>query len=226
MFQLFRLLPAAAQWAEKPESVQQLDICWPLGLLASEQPAEYCYRRRKAWVLDHQIPPTLPDPTMPFVTNPLVYWVNPNTGLRVDGRCGVAAATRKTVALWPLSVEPWVASAQRIHRLLPPVDPACPDAAVQRQAMLRIVGIDPDSSLRAAAPGKLPLVNLRAQGATGRTSWYIDGQLRYTAAAATVVSHRFRWPGQHQIVAIDAAGNLDELTVDVLGNGVAQVGEN
>ncbi len=219
MFQLFHLLPAGqAQLPAKPDSVQQKVICWPLGLAADGTPAEHCYRQRKAWILDQQIPPTLPDLRNPFAINPAVYWINPATGLRVDGRCGLAASVRKTAALWPLAVEPWVLPTQRVSHLLPPLDPACPASAGQLRATLRIVGVENHSSLRAAAPGKLPVVNLRAAGATGRTSWYIDGKLAYTTSAGTVVSHPFRRAGRHQIIAIDEDGKLDKVEVEVLAS--------
>lgn len=221
LFQLFHLLPGGADGGvTKPDSVQQVTICWPLGLAAENQSADHCYRKRRAWILDQQIPPTLPDLRSPFVTNPAVYWVNPATGLRVDGRCGLTTAERKTAALWPLAVEPWVLSAQRINRLLPPADPACREPPMPIRAALRIVGVEPGSSLRAAVPGELPVVNLQASGAAGRTSWYIDGRLSYTTAPGSVVSHRFRRAGPHQIIAIDDSGNSDKVDIEVLDNRV------
>ncbi len=219
LFQLFRSLPQRTQRSvERPPSVTQVEICWPLGTAADAQPAEGCYRRRKAWVLDGQIPPTLPAPQARYRQNPVSYWVNPASGLRVDARCAVAGAQRRRVALWPAAVEPWVPRSQRLAALLPPFDPACRRPLETTGVRFRITGIEPDARLRAATAGKFPTVNLKAEGGSGRVGWYVDGRRVFEAAAAAVFNYRFGRAGQHQIVAIDAAGNIDRIEVEVLAN--------
>ena len=220
LFQLFQSLPEGTRRSiGRPDSVTRVAICWPLGTVAAGQPEAWCHRRRLAWVLDGQVPPTLPAPGAAYRQNPVTYWIDPRSGLRVDARCGVDGAERRQAALWPAAVEPWVPRAQRAAALLPPPDPACgigPDDL----APLRIAGVESGARLRAARVGRLPAVDLKVEGGSGRIEWYVDGVRRQAADAATVFSHRFMRPGRHQIVAIDAAGRIDRVEVEVLANRV------
>ena len=218
MFQLFRLLPpASGASVTRPESVSEEMICWPLGTAAATQPEAHCRQRRDALILDGQIPPTLPDPRAPYQPNPLRYWIDRQTGLRVDGRCGVADPMPKSIALWPAAVEPWLPRSERAAARLPRTDPRCPEPIDATRGRLRITGVEDGSLLRAAAAGELPTVNLATTGASGKVHWYIDGKPAYNVGAFAVVAHRFASAGHHQIIAIDDAGKVDGIEVEVLG---------
>ena len=41
-----------------PAGVAEIEICWPLGIGADQQPSALCQRRMKAWTLDGAVPPT------------------------------------------------------------------------------------------------------------------------------------------------------------------------
>lgn len=219
MFQIFRLLPAPASTEDdRPANVEKVTICWPLGTALDQQPTSTCHRQKKAWVLNHQIPPTLPDPAEPYQSNPVTYWINPRTGRRVDATCPVAQRVSRTVALWPVSVEPWVPASQRAAARIPPSDPACPEPLPRIGARLRIVGLQPGSRLRSPDPGKWPVVKLKTRGGNGRIHWYIDGRSAGSYPAGAAITPAFTRAGEYQIVAIDDQGASDKLSFVVLGN--------
>jgi penicillin-binding protein 1C len=218
MFQLFQSLGGAGiQHASQPDSVVKITICWPLGTAAALQPPQHCRQKREAWVLGQQIPPTLADRNAPYLSNPVSYWINPATGLRVDARCRVDTPLHQSIALWPAELQPWLPRSQRTATLLPATDPTCPGPLTQPQARLKILGIQQDSQLRSPRPGQWPAINLKAQGGTGWIDWYINGRHQYHTGTQTVISHAFTQAGNYQIIAVDGGGNVDKVELSVLG---------
>ncbi len=198
----------------RPEKVELATICWPLGTAANEQSKNYCQIRHRAYVIDGLIPPTwhqLDDND--WQGNLMSYWVNTETGLRVNAHCGVEKIEQRQVALWPKVLEPWIPRYQTRRNLVPKTDPACPHRVVGPSGSLQIAGIQPDSVYHSADPVTPPSLNLKALGGQGRLHWYINGRPSYGASPTKVIPFALERRGRTQILVIDEAGNVDKVEV-------------
>jgi len=219
MFQLFNTVDQTeSSFPQPPKSVQQEQICWPLGIAKQAQKKEHCQREKKAWILAEQVPPTI-DPSQESISiNPLSYWVNRDTGLRVEAACKVDNPEKKSVALWPQALDPWLARENRRFNLLPGVDPSCSKIQTSVFSKLQIVGVSADSILRASAINELPTINLKTLGAAGKVNWYINGEHRYKTHPEAVLPHKIKVAGAVEIVAIDSSGARDRIHFRTIEN--------
>ncbi len=210
MHQVFRQLPHE-DYAEpaRPAGVGEETICWPLGLPAERTPAGHCAEPRTAWILDHTVPPTWSDGP-----NPVTIWVDPATGLRVNPGCTRAPAESRTVALWPASLEPWLPGQRRRHSLIPELAPWCTEDTPLWVETPRIRGLEEGSRLTPPLDGSTwPLATFSALGGLGELTWYVNGEPRYISKANQPVQHTFDRPGRHEVVVIDAQGQMDRRVV-------------
>jgi penicillin-binding protein 1C len=214
-----------------PASVSAQDICWPLGLAASQTDPVHCLQHRTAWTLDGTAPPTLPDRVN---RTGLVEtaWVNTRTGQRLHPGCAPDGTDLKAMpwARWPTLLQPWITPAQRseVERL-----PLATPCAAQQSApsrSLRIAGLDNHSVLH-AVPGRNQLaVPLQALGTQDAVHWLLDGQWVGTTqnAAVTTTPHtladqapgpvlllRLGQPGSHALTAMDGAGRYGQVVFSV-----------
>ncbi|MCJ8272113.1 MAG: hypothetical protein MJK04_22290, partial [Psychrosphaera sp.] len=204
---------------EQPDNVEQVDICWPVGIRAGLTPdeREHCHVKHKAWVINEMIPATWHGAEADnWQPNPLPYWVNDKTGLRVNAGCEVADKQQKFAPLWPKVVEPWLVRQYQKNNQLPGFDPACKNQIAGADNSLQITGITSGSIYRTASnSAQLPSLSLQAIGGSGQRHWYINGELKYSANHQQVIPHPLSVPGEHQLVVIDDAGNVDKVTVFV-----------
>ncbi|HEX5785723.1 MAG TPA: penicillin-binding protein 1C, partial [Burkholderiaceae bacterium] len=172
---------------QPPPDVVAQDICWPLGLAATATNATHCMLRRQAWTLQGTAPPTLPDRLSP--TGLLdTAWVDlrdarhpvrlrpgcsPAAGLGPQGRTGSARVQSVTYARWPTLLQPWISRELRseVERL--PLGPACRGEAPSRS--LRIVGLDPHSTLHPTPGQQAVKVQVHALGSAEAVHWLLDG---------------------------------------------------
>ena len=111
-------LQLRAETITQPASVTQQEICWPLGIPTPS--SEQCHQGHTAWVLDETLPPTWHQgDNDTWQENPMSFWVNAVTHLRVNKHCGLNDQSiiqqKKVVALWPKILEPWLAKNLRRH---------------------------------------------------------------------------------------------------------------
>ncbi len=200
---------------EQPQSVKQIDICWPLGIVS--QSASHCHVKHKAWVVNDTIPATWHGAeTDNWQSNPLPFWVNTKTGLRVNAGCVVKNKQQKFAPLWPKVLEPWLAAQYRKNNQLPGFDAACEGIIATADNSLQITGIADNSIYRTASnSAQLPSISLQAIGGSGQRHWYINGELKYSAKHQQVIPHPLKLPGKQQVIVIDDAGNVDKVTVFV-----------
>lgn len=224
LFDVFHALPRreAAPPRPRPSSVTWEEICWPLGERAAMTAAEHCHVRQQAWILNGQVPPTLPHPERAdWSAGLLTYWVNPATGLRVTAACPVAQRTMRQVARWPLELLPWLPSALVARQTLPDFDPACPPASrYPSSPALYIRSLDDSTRLFLPKPqaGNQTEVAvwLQAEGGEGAYYWLVDGTLVGVDAARQGLRHTFRQTGDYTITVFDQAGSAAQVTVRVV----------
>jgi penicillin-binding protein 1C len=209
--------PADTQPAVPPEQVAQQAICWPLGVAFDATQADLCHEKRDAWVIDQVIPPTLPsleDQTFEplLVTVP----IDPRTQQRVLADCAPAQTQTRAIARWPTLAQPWLSAAQRRRSAMPELAPGCREPAALTQS-LRIAGVVPGAVLR-RAPGAndAPGLDLRALGASSPVRWLVNGRWVGETEPRIPLNYRFEQPGEQVIVALDARGHYDRISVRVL----------
>jgi penicillin-binding protein 1C len=195
----------------RPDSVQAVAICWPLGRAEAVTPPGHCLQRRSAWTLDGAVPPTLPDRLRP---DGLVEAAWTHEGQRVRPDCA-AAAERHDIARWPTLLGPFLDAAQRDPVELLPWRPGCAPTA-PRGGALRIVGVEPGSLLR-PAPGQagIPL-RVQAVGASAGVTWLLDGRFAGASDQAGALQLlTLARPGPHALTALDGRGRWVRVDFEV-----------
>lgn len=201
-----------------PAVVARLDICWPLGRAAETTPPAQCHRRREAWALAGQVPPTLPERgARQWGEGALAIRVEDGSGLRLSAGCDGRGASRlRQVARWPGLLTPWLTAAERQASGIPPLAPGCAPDALASLESLRIEGPADGSTLR-RAPGSArpPTLRLRALGTRSRVAWLVDGRLAGETLAGAGWTLRLDQPGEHRVTALAETGAWDELRLRV-----------
>lgn len=219
MFSAFDLLQdSSVSGLNMPPGVEQVEICWPLGIARSAQPASSCQTIKKAWVVDGVVPPglrTLSEKSDWF-ENPYPFWVNPKTGLLVDSSCKIEPIEKRQVALWPKKLEPWIARKYRRESVIPLSDPACPHPVKLDAGEIRITGVKHNSVFRAAGSSdKAPVISVKAIGGQGTQQWYLNGELIKVTSSSQSLSIELKQPGAQQLAVIDEAGNFNKLDLEL-----------
>ena len=201
-----------------PASVTEQPICWPLGGLVSQTPPALCHEKKKAWVLNQTVPKTLASGDLNvWETNPVTLLINQETGRLIDASCSAKKTAYKTIALWPLAIEPWIPANQHRREQIGDYDSGCPHPPQFQQGVLKIENLTNHIQLRSAGAAKnLPAVQLQTSGAQGRVYWFINGQLLYHVAPDKLLKHQFTEPGHYQIAVTDEMGKTASIEADVL----------
>ncbi|MGE0083768.1 MAG: penicillin-binding protein 1C [Desulfococcaceae bacterium] len=202
-----------------PDTVSRKEICWPLGTAPSGTDDPLCHELRSAWVLDHVIPPTLPDRSERiWQSNPVTVWINPRNGLRVESGCPVANPVRKVIARWPGAAHPWLPPRIREKSRISRIDPVCGKPASAQGENIRIMGIEPNTVFRPpGAETRLPSLILQASGGREELYWLLNGELIARSPAGVPVPWQFRQAGRYQLTAMDLGGNYDSVEFTVIG---------
>lgn len=194
----------------RPKDVSVAQICWPLGVAASQTAAEHCHQKRSAWILRDTIPPTLPDRLR---ARSLVetIWIDPISHLRTTPACHPQAQQRE-VARWPALLEAWLTPQQKLELGLVPWSPDCPQ--IQSVGSIRLMGLNQDSRLR-TVPGKSDIpVTLDAVGGSGQHYWLLDGR-QVALGLKKRQTFIINSAGEHSITVIDAAGHVASVSFSV-----------
>ena len=192
-----------------PPNVQQVDICWPLGLPRDPQVPQLCQKQLTAWTLDGSIPPT-------FAERGARLWsagrerfeIDARSGLRLSGECAAPhERAAGEIARWPALVSPWLPSAVRSAARLPALSPDCADDGRDAGESLQIDGLDDNATL-ARAPGSTTglRLSLRTLGSQARVRWLLDGRMIGETRADGEWVYDFSEPGQHTLTALADSG--------------------
>ena len=191
----------------RPASVTPVEICWPLGLAAKNQPPELCHQRRRAWALADAVPPTLTDRVRSGSLRETL-WVD-SQGRRVLPYCS-GPMEQNEIARWPILLEAWLDETMLV-RSRPPVWRSDCKPLVQSSIPLKIKGIEPREVLR-PVPGKRKLNTvLHALGGQGSIVWLLDNHLVATTSPRQRLPLELDQPGAHVITAIDSEGRYDRV---------------
>lgn len=203
---------------KQPDSIVKQTICWPLGQLASETKPDLCHEKKQAWILNNNVPLTLPNhqPDQ-WERNPIIIKVNAKTGLAINNNCLTETVAEKEIALWPLAVEPWIAKQNQRQSQIGQFDSSCHYSAIKQLTEFKILNLENNTKLTSAgASKKMPRIKLQVQGGQGQLYWFINGYLKYTAAKLQAVFHQFKGRGSYQITVLDDAGNSDSINLMVI----------
>jgi penicillin-binding protein 1C len=222
MFEVIDALPRSAGDAAPqpmPASVQQLDVCWPLGLAADATEPALCRRRMQAFALDGSVPPTFPERDARAWRSGLErLQVDVRSGLRVSADCQQEHTTRsQAVARWPALLSPWLGAADRRAAQLPALSPDCAADGRDGGGNLRIDGLG-DRATLARAPGALQPVRLqlRALGSEAAIDWLLDGRWIARSQGSRAFQHDFGDPGDHTLTALGDDGAWGSVRFRVL----------
>ena len=212
LFEVIDSLPAQRGDGElrpPPRNVEQIDICWPLGLPPDPQAPQLCRRKLTAWTLDGALPPT-------FAERDARLWsagrerfeVDAATGLRVSAECAKPHERRRAeIARWPALASPWLSIEARLASRLPALSPDCAPDGRDATEELRIEGINDRATLARASNSTTPLrLSLRAIGSEERIRWLLDGRLIGESRGAGHFLHEFSEPGSHALTALADSG--------------------
>ncbi len=221
LFQAVDSLPRAPEDAASvaaPSTVQEVDICWPLGTAFEADQPQLCQEKRKAWTLAGAIPPTLPErEATAWHDARLRLRVDAHSGQRLSGGCHADSERETVLARWPALAQPWLSAWQRKASRLPPLKPGCADDGLDANANLQIAGVAAGSSL-VRAPGSThpPHLSLRALGAQGTVQWLVNGRIKAALDATRPFEHDFDEPGPQAITAMTPSGNFAQIEIQVL----------
>lgn len=211
--------PRDGQRPPMPPSVQAREICWPLGLPPEPAAPALCQRRREAWTLAGQLPPTLPErDARIWGAGRLTIDVDPRSGQRLSADCrGDPPRHRRDIARWPSLATPWLPAVERRASAIPPLSPDCAPDALDDLENLRIDG-PAEGSLLASPPGsrRPPSLRLRALGTTARVQWLVNGRLAGETRGQGSWTMDFDQPGPQRVTALADTGAWAELRVRVL----------
>jgi len=221
MFQVIDSLPRAALSTvpeAPPASVSEVDICWPLGLALDPARPAVCHQKRKAWVLDGVIPPTLAERDARLWNTSLqTVQVDADSGLRVGAGCRSDATREVEIARWPALAYPWLARELRERASLPALAAGCSSDARDSAQALRIDGISDNGAIARAPNSSRPAtVHLRALGTADEVMWLVNGRHEGSTRGTQAFEYAFIETGAQTITAMTDAGSWAQVRVRVL----------
>lgn len=222
MFEVIDSLPRARADAEpraRPADVAATEICWPLGLPPEPEAPGLCQRKRDAWTLGGNVPPT-------FAERDARLWsvgrerfeIDARSGLRLSGECARPHEARSAeIARWPALASPWLPAQTRAASRLPALSPDCQSDGRDAIEELRIEGLN-DRAMLARAPGSPHGVRLqlRGLGTDARIQWLLDGRWIAETRGAQAFQRDFDEPGEHQLTALADSGAWTRVRFNVL----------
>jgi len=214
--------PGDADPQPRPDPVQAVAVCWPLGIAAAATPAALCQRRLEAWSLDGVVPPTLPErDARLWSPGRERFVVDARTGLRLSPGCRAGDPVREAeVARWPALVTSWLPAETRRASSLPPLAPDCADDGREQASSLRVEGIVERATLAPAPGGHGGLrLQVRALGASTPVQWLLDGRWIARTAPGQAFTHDYAsaGPGPHVLSALADNGAWAQVEFRVAG---------
>jgi penicillin-binding protein 1C len=212
LFEVIDSLPSQRGDGESrppPRNVEQIDVCWPLGLPPDPDAPQLCRRKLKAWTLDGAVPPTFAErDARLWTTGRERFEVDASSGRRVSAECTKPHQRRRAeIARWPALASPWLSIEARAASQLPALSPDCASDGREATEELRIEGINDRATLARASSSTTPLrLSLRAIGSEARIRWLLDGRFVGESRGAGSFIHEFSEPGSHTLTALADSG--------------------
>ena len=218
--------PGDADPQPRPDTVQAVAVCWPLGIVAAATPSALCQRRLEAWSLDGGVPPTFPErDARLWSPGRERFVVDARTGLRLSPGCRAGHPVREAeIARWPALVTPWLPAGTRRASSLPPLAPGCVDDGREDASSLRVEGIVDRATLVPAPGGRGGLrLQVRALGASTPVQWLLDGRWIARTAPGQAFTHDYAraGAGPHVLSALADNGAWAQVEFRVAGVAAA-----
>ncbi|KFA42138.1 penicillin-binding protein 1C [Xylella fastidiosa subsp. multiplex] len=222
LFDVIDVLPRAPGDAvpePMPASVEQVDICWPLGFAAASTPPELCRRRYSAYVLDGVVPPTFAERDAKLWRSGLErFQVDVRSGLRVRPDCRLPHLIREQqIARWPTLVIPWLDAVERRATHLPRLASDCSEDDRADAGVLYIDGLVEGATLQRPPGSTKPVhLQLRALGSETRIDWLLDGRWIAQTVGGQTFQRDFPEPGTYILTALAEDGAWNRMQFRVL----------
>jgi len=188
----------------KPNTVNQYEICWPSGLKISQTSSDNCISKKTAWLDDGNSPATLTSMSPNFANKLKInYYLEPD-GTRANILCATAKAKATSLDLWPPALNSWIRFDLRNNKRLPASSPKCHNQVVNFSS-LEIISIKPDSHFirRNNEKLRIPLVVNQPKN---QVSWFLNGELLIKTNELVLIDS-----GKYQLLALDKNGRIDQL---------------
>ncbi|WP_169739344.1 penicillin-binding protein 1C [Vibrio rhizosphaerae] len=194
-----------------PDSVSQVDICWPQG----DRVTTDCEERHRAYVVDGTIPKTwynIAEQQQLFNQSEFYFWQASDTQLRVNIGCHIKAQRHK-VTVWPAPLDPWLKPEQRRAARIPGWDPRCPvTGAIVRQSAVHIHGLANQDAFRFPKQQSQE-ITVSAEGGEAPFYWLLNGVLLSNQNRKIILKDLKS--GRYQLTLIDQAGSRDQVSFAV-----------
>jgi penicillin-binding protein 1C len=202
--------------AERPPTVQQVAVCWPLGGTLSATPADLCRQKRMAWSLGGALPPTFAERDITAWSAGLIQVRVDAKGFRLSATCHGKNERTVQIARWPALATPWLSRDDAAHAALPPLAPDCAADSLDITSPIRIAGLSNGVRLRQAPNSAQPLrVTLKALGTASEVQWLLDGRLQGSSIGNADIRLSLPEAGDHQITALTHDGAFARLAITV-----------
>ncbi len=222
MFEVVDSLPRQrgdASAAPPPSSVARETVCWPTGERAVDLTAALCQRRREAWVLDGNVPPTFAERgARLWQPGRLRYQADARSGKRLSADCsGPHQEETREIARWPALLSPWLSQADRAASQLPPLAVDCREDGRDASPLLHVDGLN-DGARLARAPNADHGVRLqlRALGTEQDVDWLLDGRWIARTRGRQLLQREFDQPGAQTLTVLASDGGWAQVHFSVL----------
>lgn len=222
LFETIDSLPVAAVDSAPrppPAGVEQIEVCWPLGVQPDPAAPDLCRKRRKAWTLDGNAPPTLAERDARLWNAGVErFEVDAHSGLRLTAACSATHERRSVeLARWPALASPWLSAETRAAATLPVRAADCEPDGRDAVESLRIDGLVDRATLARPSNSAAPLrLSVRALGSESRIRWLIDGRVIGETRGAAPLAFDFTEQGAHTLTALAETGAWSAIAFRVL----------
>jgi len=202
-------------WLNKPEKVSITEICWPLGKSKKQTAEDLCHVSQQAFTLAGLTPNSLEAINHDkWQMNPQPFWQETATGLLTDFACP-EDKIKRYMALWPKSLEPWLAKKFTRAGMLPKKSKSCAKLTTPNFGDIKIVGLAKNTEIINLSTDKPPLINFSVLGGSGQLDWYHNGSFVKSLTSEKTFFYAANRSGEQQIAVIDSHGNSDMITFQV-----------
>ncbi|SIO95266.1 Penicillin-binding protein 1F [Vibrio spartinae] len=195
-----------------PDSVSQVNICWPQGDMVQSD----CEERHRAYIVDGTIPKTwynIAERQQPFNQSEFHFWQANDSKLRVNIRCQIKAQRHK-VTVWPAPLDNWLKPEQRRAARIPGWDPRCQSTGnIIRQSAVHIHGLANHDAFQLPKQ-QSQTITISAEGGEAPYYWLLNGVL--LSNQQSKITLKDLNTGHYQLTLIDQAGSRDQVEFSVL----------
>jgi penicillin-binding protein 1C len=191
---------------EKPSSVSVKNICWPSGQTLEADNIN-CRVQKRAWIFNDLTPPTLFTYGQDYESGWFTYYAD-DKGEMTAYYC--KNALKKRLALWPVSLTPWLPKKEQISSRLPKKSSVCPPLEENDPTRMLIIKNVKNDTIFTIKNKEELTPKISSQGGRGTRWWFLNGELITQNKEGEFLNHKFTKEGEYQLVVIDESGQSDK----------------